>query len=156
MSYSPTTWQTGDTITASGLNNIEQGLAAACPLICNLAWSSTYSEYALDKTVGEIYNALLAGIPVFVKHQYGALLPTTDYVGHLWLAPVVKVYNYDYTNVIRVVAVKSNSYATIGQKTETYGPSTIIFSASGIDSYPLFYTSVQGTKTTQETTQSLF
>ena len=29
MSYTPTTWSTGDTITASALNKIEQGIAGA-------------------------------------------------------------------------------------------------------------------------------
>lgn len=29
MSYTPTTWQTGDTITAEALNNMESGIAGA-------------------------------------------------------------------------------------------------------------------------------
>lgn len=31
MSYTPTTWTTGDTVTASAMNKIEQGIAGASP-----------------------------------------------------------------------------------------------------------------------------
>jgi len=36
MSYTPTTWTTGDTITASAMNKIEQGIANAGKDICGL------------------------------------------------------------------------------------------------------------------------
>ena len=58
MSYTPNTWQTGDTITAAKLNNLEQGLT---PFIVNL--TPTYTDFSgtMDKTVAEINTAYQAG-----------------------------------------------------------------------------------------------
>lgn len=51
MSYTPTTWQTGDTITAAGLNKMEQGIANAGVL------AVTDNNRTLDKTWQEIHDA---------------------------------------------------------------------------------------------------
>lgn len=129
MSYTPTTWQTGDTITAAGLNKIEQGIAnAGSALICNSSYSSDANNYVLDKTVQEIYDALLAGTPVYIKYQYGDF---TTYTGTLYLAPVIKVYNYAYTNTIRVVASKP-----VRNPNDNFSPAIIEYVAGGLNDYP--------------------
>lgn len=69
MSYLPTTWVTGDTITAEKLNKIEQGIAGAggC-LVVNATFNKTKTEevgyeffFDCDKPMSEISAAYLAG-----------------------------------------------------------------------------------------------
>ena len=58
MSYTPTSWNTGDTITASAMNKIENGIAnAGGALICNVVYEAGLG-YKLDKTAQEIYDAM--------------------------------------------------------------------------------------------------
>lgn len=135
MAYTPTTWVTGDTVTATKLNKLEQGVAnAGSALICNCTNNGSY--IALDKTVQEIYDALLSGTPAYIKYQYGVL--GTDYASHLYLAPIIKIYSYDTTNVIKICA--SRPYNT-GSDKNNYGhihsPSVIAFSASSMSDYPV-------------------
>ena len=140
MSYTPTTWSTGDTITASAMNKIENGIAnASGALICNSSYSSQANTYVLDKTVQEIYDALLSGTPAYIKYQYGAI---NDYYGDLYLAPIVKIYNYQDTNIIRIVAIKPGGAGDKSSYTTIFAPYALIYSATGLDVYPIFYVSV--------------
>ena len=62
MSYTPTNWQTGDTVTAERLNKMEQGIAAAAdPFIVNLTPTAQDLSGTMDKTPAEIYEAFQAG-----------------------------------------------------------------------------------------------
>lgn len=140
MAYTPTTWTTGDTITASAMNKIENGIANAGgggALICNCSDVGGY--ITLDKTVQEIYDALISGTPAYIKYQYGVL--GTDYVGHLILAPIVKIYNYNDTGLIRIIAIKC-FMQTVSSLPDVAGPATLIFTAGGLNEYPTFHTSV--------------
>lgn len=128
------TWTDGDLITADRLNN------TGGVLVCNSSYSQDVGTYVLDKTAQEIYDALLAGIPVYIKYQYGTL--DEAFVGTLYLAPVIKVYNYDYTNVIRICASKPNSIGSKGNFEVTFSPAVLIYQASDADGYPTFYTSI--------------
>lgn len=142
MSYTPTTWTTGDTVTATKLNKIENGVAnAGSVLICNSSYSSQAAAYVLDKTVQEIYDALLAGTPAYIKYQYGTI---SEYTGALYLAPIIKVYNYDNTNVIRICASKPDAYPVTGQS-YSFVPCVLIYSATSLNAYPVFYNSVTST-----------
>ena len=143
MSYTPTTWTTGDTITASAMNKIENGIADAGgggALICTVAYNDDLGGMALDKTVQEIYNALIGGTPVYAKYQYGVL--GTDYIGHVYLAPVVKIYNYALTDVIRVCVQKPTSIGDKNSYSYLFAPSIAIFSATGLNQYPQYYVTV--------------
>ena len=134
MSYTPTQWNTGDTITASALNKIENGIAnAGSALICNVVYENGLG-YILDKTVQEIYDAMVSGTPVYALYQYGSL---SDYVGHLLLAPVARVYNYDYTNVIRIFVNRPNM-GSVNSHTESGIPGVIVYTASGVNDYPVY------------------
>lgn len=68
MSYTPTNWETGDTITAEKLNKLEQGVANAGGstgggvLVVNLVEDETTGDYVFDKTWQEIHDADLAVI----------------------------------------------------------------------------------------------
>lgn len=57
MSYTPTTWSTGDTITASAMNKIENGIANAGDIFFDIA----NEDGTLDKTWNEILTALSTG-----------------------------------------------------------------------------------------------
>ena len=46
MAYNKTTWQTGDTITAEKLNNIENGIEYGCPLIIHATPKEGYTWYS--------------------------------------------------------------------------------------------------------------
>lgn len=139
MAYTPTTWVTGDTVTATKLNKLEQGVAnAGSALICTATYSSSLSvpNYVLDKTVQEIYDALLSGTPAYIKYQYGVL--GVDFTSHIFLAPIIKIYSYNTTAVIKIIA--SRPYNTSSGK-NNYGyihsPSLIAFSASSMSDYPV-------------------
>ena len=56
MSYTPTTWTTGDTITASAMNKIENGIAGAGSVLL-----ISDNDGTLDKTWSEIGNAIASG-----------------------------------------------------------------------------------------------
>lgn len=62
MSYTPTNWQTGDTVTAEKLNNMESGIAAAVnPFVVTLTPTAQDFSGVMDKTVGEIFEAYQNG-----------------------------------------------------------------------------------------------
>ena len=64
MSYTPTTWNTGDTITATKLNKIENGIANAGSAMI-VTSSEVNGAQTMDKTAQEIYDAFLSGTPVY-------------------------------------------------------------------------------------------
>ena len=62
MSYTPNTWQDGDTITAAKLNNMESGIENAnTPFVVNLTPENPDFSGTMDKTVAEINTAYEAG-----------------------------------------------------------------------------------------------
>lgn len=68
MSYTPTEWKTGDTITAEKLNKLEQGVADSGGGGGALIVNSTYDDgaYTLDKTWKEIRDVFVTGVTVLV------------------------------------------------------------------------------------------
>lgn len=144
MAYTPTTWATGDTITASAMNKIENGIAnAGGALICNMSYDSGNNAYILDKTVQEIYDALYTGTPAYVRFSYGGTF-CVDYNVHFYLAPIIRLGSYDGTNVIRIMASRpANIFVSSSPaKTAIATPSVLIFSASGLNQYPTLYANV--------------
>lgn len=71
MAYTPTEWQTGDIITATKLNNMEQGIANAGILKVSVTDANVLT---LDKTWQEIFSA---GFSVLT----GSRIPTCIYMG---------------------------------------------------------------------------
>ena len=68
MSYTPTTWETGDTITAEKLNNMEDGIENANePFIVTLTPTAQDFSGVMDKTPREIYNAYMEGRQIRAK-----------------------------------------------------------------------------------------
>lgn len=69
MSYEPTTWVAGDTVTAAKMNKMEQGIADGASgggVLCVGATVDTVDEdtevTTLDKTWQEIWNATSSGV----------------------------------------------------------------------------------------------
>lgn len=140
MAYTPTTWVTGDTITTTKLNKIEQGIAnSGATLICNIT-----SGGELDKTVQEIYDAFIAGVKVYIKFEDGVLgaSGTGTYASNVYYAPVIKIYGYNYDDIIRICAINAAGINDVNQKAYVFSPSVLIFSASGTSAYPEFYTTI--------------
>lgn len=65
MSYDKQTWVSGEVITATGLNHMEDGIENAGGgggvFIVTKTWDDEASAYKLDKTYNQIKTALLAG-----------------------------------------------------------------------------------------------
>lgn len=62
MSYTPTNWQTGDTVTAEKLNKMEQGIASPIVTItCHIVAQAgvTYREYYTKSDVDKLTDAVI-------------------------------------------------------------------------------------------------
>lgn len=57
MSYTPTNWQTGDTITAEKLNNMESGIVSGQPYL--VTFTENDGVFFADKTYAAICNAVV-------------------------------------------------------------------------------------------------
>lgn len=94
MSYEPTNWKAGDTVTSAKLNKIEQGIKNSI-LVANLI----YDDYEngimhLDKTWQEIYDADFCIINT--TSQYGDI--AVEFVGVK--SPPSEGHRSDYTVMI--------------------------------------------------------
>ena len=88
MSYTPTSWSTGDTITASAMNKIENGIANAGG---GILFDIGVEDGVLDKTWMEIYTALSSNKIARIV-QTGESLVGIDYVA-------ATLFDGDYYNV---------------------------------------------------------
>lgn len=82
MSYTPTNWQTGDTVTAEKLNKMESGIAAAAdPFVVTLTPTSLDLSGIMDKTPQEITAAISAGKQVvFSIPVMDGTVPATQFM----------------------------------------------------------------------------
>ena len=68
MSYTPTQWATGDTVTAERLNKMEQGIQTAVdPFVVTCTPIAQDFSGVMDKTVAEIDAAYKAGKKILFK-----------------------------------------------------------------------------------------
>ena len=141
MAYTPTNWVTGDTVTATKLNKLEQGVANAGSALI-VTSSSVNGIETMNKTVQEIYDALSSGTPVYYSFTYGTL---SDYIGYKYLAPIILLYNYNSANVIRVAVQYTTSSSVSSSAKDYYGfaPCIRLFQASGLSDYPKYYAEVR-------------
>lgn len=142
MAYTKHTWEDGEVITAAKLNNIEDGCGGSGAMI--VTTEIVNNQYTLNKTVQEIYDAFLNGIPVYYTFAYGG---RNDFTGEIALAPITKIYHYNYGEVIRIAITTSMYVNSISgtSKSNLYKPVTIIFAASGFNQYPVYYTKIEST-----------
>ena len=70
MSYTPTEWKTGDIVTSTKLNKLEQGVAnASGGALVVEATTQNGTDFTADITIGELYEAALTG-PVIIHSDY--------------------------------------------------------------------------------------
>ena len=85
MSYEPTVWQTGDTVTAEKLNKLEQGVTNAGGGVFIIPITSTEDghdiTYSTTVTVGEIATALTNGKLCVCVDDLGSIFPFIEDVG---------------------------------------------------------------------------
>lgn len=74
MSYTPTNWQTGDTITAEKLNNMESGIEAATPRTIELGLDAYGVPYMAPTAVEYLVDSVVDGVCHFVFSLDGGLL----------------------------------------------------------------------------------
>ena len=133
MAYTPTQWGTGDTITASALNKIEQGVADAGGALI-VDWPGGNAD-PLSKTVQEIYDAFSSGIPVYLRYSYGdPAKPSSQditYVAEKRFAPITTVSRYgdEYYSVGAMHAWGTYSHMTIN---------VLWFKSSTFSGYPTY------------------
>ena len=82
MSYTPTTWATGDTVTSAKLNNMETGIADLNLVIVNFEMQSGNTAI-MDKTIPEICTAFNSGKRIYL---YGEVNGTT------FKLPVIEIF----------------------------------------------------------------
>lgn len=142
MAYTPTTWATGDTITAAKLNKLEQGVAnSGSYLMVEL----TTSEGTADHTFAEIFEALRAGTPVYLHYPpTGGADWQEEYVTHTDVMPVLQAYKYD--NAYRVYASTSRS-SSVDNVNLVGLPAIYVMDAASPSSYPVFLRIVYPTST---------
>ena len=142
MSYTPTTWSSGDTITAAKLNKLEQGVANAGSggggseaLIVTV--SGTGNTRTMSATFGEIYNALKAGTPVYLQlgiNEEGSI--DSSYNCNQNLVPIVEAYKYDTMYRVYTCEVTPAYFQALS---DTLGsPMVRVFQASSSSDYPTF------------------
>ena len=113
MSYTPTTWETGDTITAEKLNNMETGIAKEYNRVITASVSLTEGEFSIDSishTPAQLEALLAAGvIPVIQAAITGAIPDVTVYNAIPYTQKVGDIYNFCGTmnigNEVSVVSV---------------------------------------------------
>jgi hypothetical protein len=135
MSYTPTTWTTGDTITASAMNKIENGIANAGNAMI-VTGSYVNGNYTLDKTIQELYEATLAGIPVYHVYTYGTWGTNAWTENNLCYMYTVFQYNSSTYRVAftRMIGVSGDYYPKLG---------SAVFGASSTDSYPIWLGTIE-------------
>ena len=104
MSYTPTTWATGDTITADKLNHMEDGIADATSgggggsdlFIVNIEFDNLPpSSATLDKTQEEILQAVEDGkIPVGAIKSSGSVIGYAPYENQGGTTPIFNYTTY--------------------------------------------------------------
>lgn len=109
MSYNPTQWSAGDTVTSAKLNKIEQGISDNGVLEINAIVDEEAGEMRLDKTWQEIYNA---------NNSVIILPPDSE--------------EFPVRMKVACVGVYQNSFIVMG----TFG-APITFLATASDDYPI-------------------
>lgn len=121
MTYTPTEWKNGDTITAEKLNKLEDGVNSANSNSNTLLVTFTGSDYDWigDKTYGEILNAFESGKAVICKKEYEGI-EDAEYTPIIYLS-----YNPSDNTILTIT--------TQGMDIKSLG------SNGSLDDYPTLY-----------------
>ena len=103
MSYTPTTWAAGDTVTSAKLNKMEQGIANSGGSFI-ITTSVVSNKPTLDKTWQEIYDAAEA-------HQDIKLIFTAT--NNIIYAPLLSIFIDDGTYYVDFLVVDPDHIGTL-------------------------------------------
>ena len=123
MSYEPTNWKAGDTVTSAKLNKLEQGIAAASGGGGVLVVHFDTNTLALDKTYSEIKAAAETGI-VVIQTRPSEYFMMSGLVTTVVEPPANTVYGIDgisfmiigesvITQPMQFITDSANGYPTI-------------------------------------------
>ena len=133
MSYTPTNWQTGDTITAEKLNNMEGGIEASNGIIIPITVDADNERYYVPKEIaGDVYNQLVANpyAPVFLSFT------SSSYTAPFFTSAAEK-YESFFSDVY-IVSFRPLWWETIGasftRSTQNYIGATFAISKSAYES----------------------
>jgi len=126
MSYTPTQWATGDTVTAERLNKMESGIELANDQFV-VTFTPTAQDFSgtIDKTWGEVDEAYKAGKTIAFKlyvDQNGSYLITTNVVVYggvgtqsLWFSSYLLINGVGFVKAYSATnpSPDDNTYSTI-------------------------------------------
>ena len=155
MSYTKHTWVNNETITATKMNNIEDGIEEAAQSGGSSAVIIIDDGTALDKTYAEIYDLVESGTPCYVSYTGEKAITDLDssYQYHVDLMPIVKVYKYNSDYRIACAFASGAADANIYN---LQGPATLIYSATNASAYPSFIRVVYVNSSALNTTEYRF
>lgn len=134
MAYTPTTWVTGDTVTATKLNKIENGIANAGSAVI----ITETNNGTLDKTFAEIYDLVHSGTTCYIKRLLDEASSDLDstYAYNIQLMPIVAIYKYNENyRIYSSHAMASANQSSIGN---IGVPAIVTYQVSSSDGYPTF------------------
>lgn len=119
MAYTPHTWECEELVTPEKLNHIEQGIAECCGggggnLVVTVLSQTTSqacasgTDFTFDHTWQEMYDAIDAGTPVFIKEvdEHGISFGLVDYISGI--EDECSIATIKYPNVIMFNTPTSN------------------------------------------------
>lgn len=136
MAYTPTTWNTGDDVTATKLNKIENGIANAGNAV--IITETNTNNGTLDKTFAEIYDLIHSGTPCYIKKLDGEAQSNLDnsYAYNIQLMPIVAIFKYnDDYRIYSSYAIGSGNQSSIYN---IGSPAIVTYQVSSSDDYPTF------------------
>lgn len=90
MSYEKHTWQTGETITADKLNNIENGINNSCMFI-QMSFDESKKIYTSDVLFEDVVAAFMDGVSITVDVPY-----QEDYLAGGWTFKLLMLNEVSY------------------------------------------------------------
>ena len=131
MSYTPTQWATGDTVTAERLNKMESGIAAAAadPFIVTFTPTAQDLSGTMDKTSAEIQTAYDAGKSIVFRVILGE-----DYFVDIQLAFAAKFPEQQYRNYVAYLFNTAENLLAVAETGGTNNPDNYTYNTT---IYPL-------------------
>lgn len=115
MSYNPTQWSAGDTVTSAKLNKIEQGISNNGVLEINAIFETESGKVHLDKTWQEIYNANNSVIIIPLESEEFPIRTNVISVGYNGEVFIVRCF-VDGIAPVTFSAATSNDYPSTSTK----------------------------------------
>ena len=131
MSYEKTTWETGDTITAEKLNNLEGGVERAQP---NVEFFIIHVTEAVDEQFNKHFTADKTFSEIVAAANAGKILAMTDpEAGGMYIFP--STYGGNSGNITDVEFQSPPLIGITSKSSASYNRTIYWFSSSGLQVY---------------------